>query len=507
MSKYTRPRYSRPTYQSSRLRLASFALLLLAPAIVVAGPWMAPGDFALRHDIQLLADAGVITAPVTTWPLSWGDILNDLREFRDEEKLVPGQRAALTRVRRIGMRETQVGRLLFDLDAHYDTEPGLLRGFEDRAREDTDITTQVSWLGERLAVNLSVNGVSQPDDDQDVRMDGSYIGFVIGNYMVSAGAMERWWGPGYDGSIILGNNQRPIPAIAIGRNDTSPFRSKWLRWIGFWDFSLIWGQLENDREVPNARFLGLRVNAKPLPSLEIGLSRTAQWCGNGDRPCDFDSLGRLILGQDNRGDDGISSSSEPGNQLAGVDFRWQPSWAPSHAALYGQFIGEDEAGGFPSRFLGQLGVEISGFIGQNAYRGFAEFSGTTCQFYEASSRPNCGYNNSIYQTGYRYKGRSIGHSADNDAEVITVGGSLVELDGDSWLAFVRFAALNQEGGPDVANTVSQTPADFVAVEVSHSRTLDAVVLEIGAGFSRFEDELSGGSRDDARFFLNVRMPF
>ena len=48
---------------------------LLAPLVtVVAGlshadPWLAPGDEGLRSDIQLLADAGILRGPVTTWPL------------------------------------------------------------------------------------------------------------------------------------------------------------------------------------------------------------------------------------------------------------------------------------------------------------------------------------------------------------------------------------------------------------------------------------------------------
>ncbi len=36
-----------------------------------ADPWIEPGDVRLRHDIELLADAGIIRAPVTTWPVSW----------------------------------------------------------------------------------------------------------------------------------------------------------------------------------------------------------------------------------------------------------------------------------------------------------------------------------------------------------------------------------------------------------------------------------------------------
>lgn len=490
-----------------RDRLACSVVLFLSATNAVAGPWVAPGDMALRHDIQTLADAGVITAPVTSWPLSWGDILNDIGAFQDTEMLSDSVRDTLTRVRRTGTRDTRRDGVQYSIDANYDTEPGLIRGFEDRAREGTDIAVGASWLGERFAGAVVVNGVSSPDDDQDLRLDGSYVGVAVGNYMISAGVMERWWGPGYDGSIILGNNQRPIPSISIERNDTAAFKTKWLSWLGPWDASLVWGQLENDREVPNARYLGLRINFKPINSLEIGLSRSAQWCGSGDRPCDLDTLVKLTFGQDNVGDDGVDRSSEPGNQLAGVDVRWAPAFAPLNAALYIQMIGEDEAGGFPSRFLGQLGAEVSGSFSLISYRAYAEFAGTTCQFYESSSRPNCGYNNGIYQTGYRYKGRSIGHSADNDAELFSVGGIAVEPDGDVWQGVMRFGELNNAGAADIRNTVSTTPADYLEIEISHRKSLDFGEIEIGVGLSRFEDTITGEEQDDTRLFVGWRAPF
>ncbi|MEL7023420.1 MAG: capsule assembly Wzi family protein [Pseudomonadota bacterium] len=490
-----------------RVRSWRVAILFgfFASAATQASPWVDPGNLALRHDIQVLADAGVLRAPVTSWPLSWGVILNEIEDFDSVNALRPYVMDALTRVQRLGLRSTRVREIQVGVDAKYDTEPSRLRGFEDRAREDSDVTIGGSWMGNRFAARINVNAVSSPDDDDDLRLDGSFVGVSLGNYMISAGVMERWWGPGYDGSIILGNNQRPIPAFSIERNDTAPFKSKWLSWIGPWDASLVWGQLEDDRAVPNARFLGLRVNFRPLQSLEIGLSRTAQWCGSGDRPCDFDSLVNLVIGRDNRGES-VDISNEPGNQLAGFDARWTPGWAPANGGVYAQFIGEDEAGGFPSRYLGQIGFEVSGLVGTISYRAFLEFAGTTCQFYESSSRPNCAYNNGIYQTGYRYKGRSIGHSADNDAELLSFGGIGVEQDGDVWQFVLRAGELNSEGPPDPRNTLTSGPADYMELEISHRRALDFGELEIGVGVSRFEDSLTSGQQDDARVFVGWRVP-
>ena len=70
---------------------------LLAAPLAAAGPWIDPGDSSLRHDIQLLADAGVITGPVSTWPLSWGDIQASLRD--NTQTLDQGEQAALGRLK------------------------------------------------------------------------------------------------------------------------------------------------------------------------------------------------------------------------------------------------------------------------------------------------------------------------------------------------------------------------------------------------------------------------
>ena len=51
----------------ARFQLLIGMALLLGP-VAWAGPFIPAGDLALRHDIQRLADAGIIKGPTTTWP-------------------------------------------------------------------------------------------------------------------------------------------------------------------------------------------------------------------------------------------------------------------------------------------------------------------------------------------------------------------------------------------------------------------------------------------------------
>ena len=225
-------------------------------------------------------------------------------------------------------------------------------------------------------------------------------------------------------------------------------------------------------------------------------------------PCDLATFGDLLIGRDNRGGEGIDISNEPGNQLAGVDFRWSTGLFGSSVGFYGQFVGEDEAGGFPSRWLGQVGGEWSGYVaGRWSTRAYAEFAGTSCQFYESSELFNCAYNHSIYRTGYRYRNSSVGHGADNDARLVSLGAVAVNEDDTQWRALVRLGDLNRGGAPDSRNTLTPTPQDLFSVDVSHSRVIPVGVIDVGIGYESIDDIESGRSISDTRLYLQWRSSY
>ena len=489
----------------AQIRLLIALTLLLGPT-AWAGPFIPAGDLVLRHDIQRLADAGVIKGPTTTWPLAWGPILENLRDV-DVANLSPAVTDALLRVRDRANRETRSGELTFHTKVGGAENPTRMRSFQNTPRGNIEMAAGVGWIDDWFSIELNLQGVDSDQDSETMRADDSMIGVMVGNWSVAASTQQRWWGPGWDGSLILSNNARPIPSLSIDRVFTDAFESKWLSWIGPWDMTLMFGQLERERHVPNARFFGMRVNFRPIPNLEIGLSRTAQWCGDG-RPCDASTFVDLFLGRDNLGDAGIDVNNEPGNQLAGVDFRWVPGFLGHSVAAYGQFIGEDEAGGFPSRYLGQFGVDWSGYLFDRwSSKAFAEFAGTSCQFHESSEIFNCAYNHGIYQTGYRFRSRAIGHGADNDSRLISVGALLVNAADTQWRALVRTGALNRGGSPDARNSLTPTRQDIASFDVSHSRVFSFGVIDVGAGYEKVDDSASGVAYSDVRFYLQWRSAY
>jgi hypothetical protein len=475
-------------------------LLLFAGAIVRADPWLAPGDEGLRGDIELLADVGILRGPVTTWPMSWPDIARDALAA-DDAGLDEGASRALQRVRRLSRIASADGFSGLGIRMSGAYEPPMLRGFADVPREEAEIGLGASWLSDHFVMNLKATYLANPDNDHDFRADGSYIGVNFGNIMLSAGLMERWWGPGWDGSLVLSTNARPIPSITLERNYTDPFNSKLLSWLGPWRASIAVGETDGHGvSVPRVKFFAARLNFRPQNWLEFGMTRTAQWCGE-SRPCDWDTFVDMFLGQDNTVQGG-PQDDEPGNQLAGYDMRLRSPWKRLPLAFYTQWIGEDEAGGLPSKFIGQFGVESWGSVRDSIWRVRAEYADTTCVFTRQDPQFGCAYRNALYPQGYAFQGRIIGHTMDNDSRMYTVAGLVTRGNGDLLGLTVRKVELNRDGGD---HAISDVPLDLDNVELRYSRGLGASRISVGIGYQ--SSPISAGSVSRVHGFASWQQGF
>ena len=477
------------------LRWLIAAALVCSACSSAASPWLEPGDPVVRSDLETLVDAGVITTPITTWPLAWNDIAAAITAARASGDIDARAEPALQRMIELSRLETRTDELAMQAGLVVAERPQRIRTFSDTPRADAEARFGLAWTGNRLAFRLVARAVSNPVDGDTVRLDGSYIGFALGNWMFSAGFRERWWGPGWDGSLILSTNARPTPQLAISRNRATPPELRWLRWVGPWSVTSFMGRLDDERAIHGALLFGLRATAKPLPSLEVGISRTAQWCGS-TRPCDSKAFFNLLVGHDNVGHN-ISAADQPGNQLAGIDVRWKtPSRLPM--AVYAQWIAEDSRKGGPElgSWLRQVGIELSGnaFGSRWQHRSHFEVADTTCREGGAGSgnvKPNCAYDHSLYRTGYRYLGQSLAHGMDGDSIGYTVGSTLTSDDGRSWELSARQMEINRVGAPDPAHSLSATPQSIRELSVSHTRSLKIGALDAGLGYTQVRDSAAG----------------
>lgn len=482
---------------TSRLKSGLLALLMLAifsaAQLADAQPWLDTRDSGLRVDIERLSSAGIITVPINTRPLMWSGILNDL-ETTDSKALPEQLRNSFSRVISAGRKATRTNSPEQSVKLTAANQSQLIRHFGDSAREQGELSLRRSAISEHFAYNLEVTKTVSPWDGENSHYDNSYFAVVLGNWIGSIGSVERWWGPSWNSSLILTNNARPTTGLTLQRNYSDPFELPVLEWLGPWTTSMFISELDDQRVIKDAKLLGMTLGFRPTQAVEINLRRSAQWGGEG-RPESLKNFFELLTGIADNCDDLACKVDEPGNQLGGIDIRWDLPWLD--ASIYGQTVGEDEAGGLPSRRAHQAGIQVN--LNMQWFEGavFLEFDETSLT--SAPKRFNGLYTHGIYRTGYRYQGRSIGATWDNDSSITSLGAVGYLANGDKVEARYSFGDINIDSlsGSPTVHTINTTGTklntlaakwqrEFVWGELEvEGRYTDKIIDEFG----RQEDKL------------------
>jgi hypothetical protein len=121
---------------------------------------------------------------------------------------------------------------------------------------------------------------------------------------------------------------------------------------------------------------------------------------------------------------------------------------------------------------------------------------------------NVTYGHSIYQDGYRYRGRPVGHWADTDSRVVSIGGFLQYDSVIGWGALLRSGDLNKDGSGN--NSVSNGVAsDYFAIEIFNSRSYNNSNLEVqtSLGWEEIEVQSLSLSNNGLTFSASVTKLF
>lgn len=477
------------------------ATALCAPAARADAGWFEAGDSVLRNDLTLLNDAEIIRLPVNQWPIPRAAVKFAMANARTHFATNSAVSAALARVQaRIGPLDTKPRRgLMFDSSLTAG-EPALLRDFDTLGRDSGELRGRATYAtGDRSEFSLNVTGVSNPADGDTVRLDGSHATVQAGNWLLSANMLDRWWGPSHISSLILSTNARPMPTLVVERATARPFESKYWSWLGPWNFSFALSRMESDRQDIDAPlFVASRIAFMPFKDIEIGLSRTAQFCGE-QLECSWEVFWNMLIGNDNVGID-ATPENEPGNQMAGFDLRWSSPIGSWPYALYAQYIGEDESSYVPAKYIAQLGTEVwKPLANGGLIQAFFEYTTTTCSAStDRGPYYNCAYNQARFDVeGYRYKGRVIGYTADRDAENYSLGGTFTAPNGEIWSVTARTSRLNRDDEGDVRNTVASVPTSYDSLELGWRGKLFGERVDIDLGIE--SKEPAGGERDVQAF--------
>jgi hypothetical protein len=474
-------------------------LCLMAPAPpsrAQALPFLPAGDTRLRHEVELNQDEDRVPLS-TTWPIPTLDIPEDHRnEVRSE--LQPGS-------------AQDAG---WFIDGGYN--PTRLRVYEDTPRQKGEAGVQSGWAaGDYAGGVLRMSYAVDPQDQMHWILDDSYASWRFGNWWVTLGMQERWWGPGWDGSLILSNNARPMPGIALDRASSKRPDWKWLRWVGPWRLTTMMDAMETRRpDFDHVLFWGFRFTFQPINGLEIGLSRTALWCGSG-RPCNLSTFWSLINTRSsakiNESGPNPNINDKPGMQQGAIDIRWHLPETPF--ALYWQEYGQTfDSGNFRPRLTLQLfGLEMaSRHMADGRTRVFLEFADTTCSgvSFSSSDQPvyGCAYENPLYTAGYRFRDRAIGDAMDRDGRRFTFGVLYIDEGERMWQIRLRKLEINRGGEVSpgsVPHTVSTVPEDLYTFEPIVDGTLGGFKYQIGGGVDRVTIVNTSGHSIKGHAFLNL----
>ncbi len=242
-----------------------------------------------------------------------------------------------------------------------------------------------------------------------------------------------------------------MPSVGLRRIEPKAFETKWLNWIGPWQWDMFLAKMEEDREISDALIVGMRLSFEPIKNFEVGISRTLQLCGDG-RPCNFSSWTRALISigdLDNPTTD-EGRLNEPGNQLANLELSYTlPIGKNTYVKMYADGTTEDLIFLIPYKYTKLLGLSFYGPYGEDGsqWRLTTEYTDTvsTLVWLLGTKELNLIYEHHIYKTGYRYKGRSLGNSLDNDSKLLSVVAQFQNSNGWEYTAKYHRANINIDG--------------------------------------------------------------
>jgi hypothetical protein len=240
-----------------------------------------------------------------------------------------------------------------------------------------------------------------------------YINLNIANLDIEVGRDSMWWGSGYHGNLLVTNNASPFDMVKL--TSQKPFRLPWVfNYLGLFKPTIFLTRLEEDRQVPRANLLGMRLDFKPTPRFQFGLSRVFMFGGKGRRSLTFSDWLDIFFASDSAEH---SDSPINGNQLVSIDASYvyvnKRRFVPfSGVKIYAEWGAEDSSG--KTKTPTGRALVYGMFVDEPFW-----LKSTDLRVEQADTARNARYGPSwykhgVYSSGYTYKGDIIGHHMGGD---------------------------------------------------------------------------------------------
>lgn len=269
------------------------------------------------------------------------------------------------------------------------------------------------YLGDFLSLYYQPEFFVNEDGSQG-RLQLGYAKLTFWNIELEAGRDSLWWGPGYRGSMLFSNNAPPLDQIRIG--SAEPFRLPWIfSHIGPIKATTFVGQLEYDRDFPNAYVGGYRFSVAPTKFLEIGHGRAYQFGGDGRSYTFRDFPGTVFQTTTSSGIDNPDNPRSINNVLSADATIRIPNvdryiFIARDMSLYGEMGWDDTQHGwlYPKKPGGIVGTYLTGFLGDPKLDFRLEYAKSTSIM----------FTHHLYDSGFTYKDSVLSHFIGTDGNEI-----------------------------------------------------------------------------------------
>ncbi len=130
-----------------------------------------------------------------------------------------------------------------------------------------------AYISESAVVTRSHWGErKQLDENEEIFVEEGYGKLQLFNVELEVGRDHMWWGPGYDGSLMMTNNAPGFDMIKL--SNFAPFTLPWhFKYLGPVNLTAFMTQLEKERYNPRPYLTGIRATIFPFHIIELGATR------------------------------------------------------------------------------------------------------------------------------------------------------------------------------------------------------------------------------------------
>jgi hypothetical protein len=250
--------------------------------------------------------------------------------------------------------------------------------------------------------------------DRGTRVGETAIEAGIPSASLQIGKIATWYGPGRLGALLFTNNAQSYPGIRF-HNPVPIAVPGIFSFLGNAQYDLFLARLESSRPISNPYLFGMRLAARPGRFLELGISRSMIYGGEG-HDSGLSAWWDAFKGED---------TNDPGetglvNQIAGFDVTLTFPFQSQPIQAYLEMAGEDQAEGlvpFPSKFAYVTGAFLPSLFGSAAHDLRVEWARNHWQ-----GNGPAWYVHSVSGGGYAhfYRGRVLGHPMGTDAQNLAI---------------------------------------------------------------------------------------